>query len=648
METVKPRILIVDDTPENIHVLMGTLRDEYVVTAATSGEKALRLATGDHPPDLILLDVMMPGMDGYEVIRRLRGDVRTREIPVIFVTALTDETDELRGFELGAVDFITKPVSPPKVRARVRTHLTLQAARKTLEGQNRELVEAARLREDVDRIMRHDLKSPLNAIIGVPRLLLTQEGRDRREDEPLRMIEEAGYRMLRMINLSLDMMKMERGSYPLEPVAVDLVDLLGKIAREAAPLAGAKGMDLCVTVDGRPAEDREQFVVFGEELLCYSMVSNLVKNAVEASPDGCPVRIDLRHGPVAAICIRNAGMVPEGIRDRFFEKFVTAEKSGGTGLGTYSARLIAQTQGGTVVLDTSEAGYTTITVRLPVPPKIDSAAVALAGSRPEGSPGRSRIGEMALPPLRVLVADDDPFAIEIFKRRLSQLKIAADEASNGREAAEKCAAERYDLVFMDLEMPVLDGLRAVREIRSTERADGRRPSFILAVSAHDDATSRDRALSAGFDRYLVKPVPDESLHRVFSRFAVASTASDLTPLERARPASNAGPYPESAHHQETVVVDADLRDLIPGFLDNKRTEISEIDSLLDRKDFDGVRRIGHKLKGSFTVYGFTEAGRMGADMESAAEGRDSNRIQWIAETLLRHLEHVVVQFEENP
>ncbi len=120
------RILIVDDTPENVDVLAGVLNPHYTVKVALSGERALRIAQSDAPPALILLDVMMPDLDGYEVCRRLKSDAATRDIPVIFVTARTEIEDESRGFEMGAVDYLSKPICPELVLARVRTHMTLK------------------------------------------------------------------------------------------------------------------------------------------------------------------------------------------------------------------------------------------------------------------------------------------------------------------------------------------------------------------------------------------------------------------------------------------------------------------------------------------------------------------------------------------
>jgi putative two-component system response regulator len=149
----RPTVLVVDDTPENLQLMSGLLKDHYRVKVAASGERALKIAAGEGAPDLILLDIMMPGLDGYEVCGRLKAEPATRDIPVIFLTAETEVEDETRGLELGAVDYITKPVSPPIVLARVRTHLTLKAAADFLKDQNAFLeAEVARRTREVATI----------------------------------------------------------------------------------------------------------------------------------------------------------------------------------------------------------------------------------------------------------------------------------------------------------------------------------------------------------------------------------------------------------------------------------------------------------------------------------------------------------------
>lgn len=141
METFenKPTLLLVDDTPDNITLLCSLLGGQYRNKVATNGQKALKIAFAEPHPDLILLDIMMPEMDGYEVCRQLKANPATKDIPVIFLTAKTQEDDETKGFELGAVDYLTKPISPPILMARVHTHLALKYARSSLEEQNENL-----------------------------------------------------------------------------------------------------------------------------------------------------------------------------------------------------------------------------------------------------------------------------------------------------------------------------------------------------------------------------------------------------------------------------------------------------------------------------------------------------------------------------
>ena len=361
-ETLGGSILVVDDTPANIDLLREILKSRYKVRVATNGERALEIAQGSPRPDLVLLDIMMPGMDGYEVCRRLKADESTAGIPVIFVTAKSDVADEEAGFQIGAVDYITKPVSPPIVLARVHTHLSLSQARKTLEEQNLELRETARLREDVESITRHDLKTPLTCIIGMPSLVAGCGDITPEQQEYLKMIEESGYRMLQMVNSSLDLYKMERKSYQFKPANVNACAITHRVLQELQDLLRTGGCSSCVQINGQPAGPDGQFPVWAEELLTYSLLANLTKNAIEASHDGGEITVSLITGAQPRISIHNPGAVPEAVRETFFEKYSTAGKKGGTGLGTYSARLIAETQGGSIAMHTSLDEGTTVTV----------------------------------------------------------------------------------------------------------------------------------------------------------------------------------------------------------------------------------------------------------------------------------------------
>jgi putative two-component system response regulator len=165
----KPTILVVDDTPDNLSLMSGLLKDLYKVKIANNGERALKVAMTGTPPDIILLDIMMPVMDGYETCRHLKANTETRDIPVIFLTAKAEVEDEMRGFELGAVDYITKPISPPVVMARVNTHLQLKRMRDYLKDQN------AFLEDEVQRRTREVVATQEVTILAMASLAETRD-----------------------------------------------------------------------------------------------------------------------------------------------------------------------------------------------------------------------------------------------------------------------------------------------------------------------------------------------------------------------------------------------------------------------------------------------------------------------------------------
>lgn len=342
-------VLVVDDTEANIDILVEALSDDYEISVALDGESALE-AVAEERPEIILLDIMMPGMDGYEVCRRLKADCATRDIPVIFITAMADAQDEARGLAMGAIDYITKPINPALVRARVKNHLDLAAH--------------TRLKTDVERIMRHDLRTPLTAIVGLPPLLLLAENLENHQRDMVKRIEEAGYLVLSMVNLSTALFKMECGTYRFAPETVNLLGVVRKVLQAHEGRMEDRGLDAVVLVDGAEPSDQDEFLIMGEELLCYSMLANLVANAVDASPENEALTISLDHGEKPRISIRNKGEVPEAIRDRFFEKYATEGKTKGTGLGTYSAKLIAKAHGGEINMETGR-GETTVFISLP-------------------------------------------------------------------------------------------------------------------------------------------------------------------------------------------------------------------------------------------------------------------------------------------
>ncbi|MBF0141294.1 MAG: hybrid sensor histidine kinase/response regulator [Magnetococcales bacterium] len=361
---VKSKILIVDDTPANVKLLVSAMIHQYEVLVANEGQTALQLAEREHP-DLILLDIMMPGMDGYAVCRQLKSQDKTTKIQIIFITAMGGEVDEMMGLQIGAIDYITKPFSIPIVLSRVATHLALRHSYLQIERQYAALREMEQLRKDVEAIVRHDMKSPIDGMIGCLNLLLRKDSEDGIDVRSfLKMLLDSAHQLREMVNVSLNLVKIEQGTYNVELKPVDLLPILRRILTDHQSMIKRKNIEIHLLVNGHPEQERDTFTILGDDTLCYTMIANLFRNALEASRHGHPVHISLQTNEHAELIIHNNGMVPKEIQTRFFDKYVTYGKKCGTGLGTYSARLMAETQKGSISLHSSEEEGTTVTIVL--------------------------------------------------------------------------------------------------------------------------------------------------------------------------------------------------------------------------------------------------------------------------------------------
>jgi two-component system, sensor histidine kinase and response regulator len=361
----KPTVLVVDDEPNNIKLVRQILENNFRIRIATNGKEALERVSIDPKPDLILLDIMMPGMDGYDVCQQIKANLCTKDIPIIFLTAKTESDDIVKGFEKGAVDYLFKPFNRKELVARVNTHVELKQSREKILIQNKALIEAVAIREDVDQIIRHDLKAPLNAILGYPQLLLQKETLTEKEKRYIHNIQKAGTRMLNMIDLSLDLFKMERGHYQLKAVSVDLLKVIEEVSKGLDQLKNIQNVNVEITDAGLAIKKDKKMSVLADELLCYTMLTNLLKNAIEASPVGGKVTVNLDQKESLIIRIHNENTVPENIQEDFFKKYVTYGKNTGTGLGTYSAKLITEAQNGKIKMETSDHVGTTIFIEFP-------------------------------------------------------------------------------------------------------------------------------------------------------------------------------------------------------------------------------------------------------------------------------------------
>jgi CheY-like chemotaxis protein len=369
-EAATSTVLVVDDTPANLQVMYELLKGEFEVRTASNGQKALDICQSDTPPDLVLLDIMMPCMDGFEVAQRLREHPSSETIPVIFVTAKNDQESRLKGLGLGAVDFVSKPVDPEVLLPRVRNFMRYVSLHKQLQSSCDALMDSAKLREDVEQITRHDLRGPLANVVSLAQLLAGNPTLNPPELELANLIAESTLQVLDMINFSSEIFKIETGRFELKPKPVPLGELLQRIVKTTGATYASKEINLAIEV----SENAMEALALGDSAFCHSIFQNLIKNACEAAPKGTRVTVGLTfHSNAdsnadnnAQVIISNSGAMPAAMRERFFEKFATSGKSGGSGLGAYSAKLLTEAQGGRIAMSTSDQeNRTVLTVTLP-------------------------------------------------------------------------------------------------------------------------------------------------------------------------------------------------------------------------------------------------------------------------------------------
>ncbi len=351
-----PNVIIVDDTPANLQLLAGMLKERgYKVRPVPSGKLALQAAKND-PPDLILLDIMMPEMDGYEACERLKADEKLREIPVIFISALNETMDKVRAFNVGGVDYVTKPFQFEEVNARVSTHLELRRQRSKLKENYEQLRSLEGLRDNLVHMIVHDLRSPLTGISGFLDLALALEKESLTEDglEYLQTAKRSTKAVIDMVSAVLDVSKMEAGEMKLHLGECDLVRMAADLMSGMQSLKEGREMVL----EAPPAP----VTVVADGNLVLRVVQNLLGNSLKFTPPDGWIRLGIHpDGNRVCVTVRDNGPgVPAEYRVRIFEKFGQVEvrangQKHSTGLGLTFCKLAVEAHGGSIGVE-SEVG----------------------------------------------------------------------------------------------------------------------------------------------------------------------------------------------------------------------------------------------------------------------------------------------------
>lgn len=359
-------ILIVDDVPTNIQLVASILAPfDYELSFANSGQDALNQIE-ETSFDLILLDIMMPGMDGLEVGRRLKAHENTRDIPIIFLTAKSDEDSIIDGFEVGAADYVTKPFNPAELVARVQTHLKLKHTQDKLRRRNQELAEAIQMKNRLLSIASHDLKNPLSAVNGFATMLERNKVVQGNQDaaDMVQFISRAAQRMMNLITELLDTAAIEMGKMDLKLANCDILQLLRSIINENTILAHKKEQSL--NLNG----SAEIIQADGKRL--KQVFDNLISNAIKYSPKGAQIQVSLQQTPShTEIRVQDQGPgFSEADQQKLFGYFqrLSARPTGGegsTGIGLAIVKQIVELHQGEIRLEKTSDQGSTFLVRLP-------------------------------------------------------------------------------------------------------------------------------------------------------------------------------------------------------------------------------------------------------------------------------------------
>jgi DNA-binding response OmpR family regulator/anti-sigma regulatory factor (Ser/Thr protein kinase) len=491
-------ILIADDNADMRGYLTRLLEAHWSVESVADGAAALTGAVRRRP-DLIVTDVMMPRMDGFELLRRLRTDARTSSIPVLMLSARAGEDARVEGLQHGADDYLIKPFSARELIARVAGLLTQVQARKHMEEQAEALADA---REDAERASRakdeflamlgHELRNPLAPIFTALQLMRLR-GLQSHEQE---IIERQVGHLSRLVDDLLDVARITRGKVELNIRIVELSDVVLRAMEIASPLLEQRQHQVNVSVP------RTGLTVKADRDRLAQVIANLLTNAAKYSETGsCIVVSGARENGTVKLGVRDEGIgISPDMLHRIFDPFVqqpqTLDRShGGLGLGLTIVRSLVQKHEGTVHVESDGLGRgSEFIVRLPA---IDVRAAHEEVGAVDAAHEMQSIDSST----RVLVVDDNTDAAEMLKRALETLGFVVEVAHDGPSALERCARFDPAIAVLDIGLPVMDGYELARRLRAN-CPDIR----LIAVTGYGLESDRERSSSAGFDDHLVKPI----------------------------------------------------------------------------------------------------------------------------------------------